>query len=419
MDELINWARGDLSPGGRIWSALGPIFLIVAYFVGGLLIYLLRVARKGRFQDEEVASRGKTFLIGFGPREYFAWVTSPIWRLFARFQVPPNAVTTLSVLIAAAAAISVAAGRFSLGGWLYLLAGTCDFIDGRLARATNQASPAGAALDSVLDRYAESVVLIGLGWYYRESWVLLLVFATLTGSLLVPYVRARGEGLGIDVRVGVMQRPERLVLLGLATALSPILEAIFVPELKTPKHTLTVFALLLLAVTTHLTALARLHHVYNALIPGRENAARRWRVSVGRGSLVRTTAAAAAATAVDFAAYMMLVDLLGIRPWAATAIGCAIGGVTNFSISRLWVFATSGPARGQALRYVFVSGSSALLNSGGVAVLLFLPALQHTIAWAIVRGCVFVAWNYPLQRDFVFEDGSAGPDIGPAPLSAT
>ena len=112
-------------------------------------------------------------------------------------------------------------GQFSLGGWLYLCSGACDFLDGRLARITGKSSASGAALDSILDRYSEAAMLIGLAWYYRESWVLLPVLAFLAGSFLVPYVRARGEGLGLHLKVGLMQRPERVVVLGVAVVFSP------------------------------------------------------------------------------------------------------------------------------------------------------------------------------------------------------
>ena len=69
--------------------------------------------------------------------------------------------------------VALAAGRFALGGWLYLFAGILDVLDGRIARARGLASKKGAALDSVLDRYSDSAVLVGLSWYYRDSWVLL------------------------------------------------------------------------------------------------------------------------------------------------------------------------------------------------------------------------------------------------------
>lgn len=401
MQTIGDLLSGNLSASGRIWTAVAPALFLGSYFLVGLALYLVRVLLYGRYRDAEIEARGSSALIGMGARAYFAWVMRPIWRFFARFQIPPNAVTTLSVLLACAAGVSVAMGRFALGGWLYLFAGACDFIDGRLARTTGRASPAGAALDSVLDRYAESAVLVGLAWYYRDSWVLLAALATLVGSFLVPYIRARGEGLGLKVENGLMQRPERLVILGLAVAFSPILEAYLVPEAPKPIHRLAVGGLVLLAVSSQLTAARRLLSVLRALDPATR---RRWGRATGQGGITRNIIAAAVATGVDFAAVLALVHGAAVDPWLSTGAGCLLGGVVNFSINRVWTFASNGPPIAQAWRYAFVSGSSALLNSGGVAVLLFLPGLDYRIAWAVVRGAVFLAWNYPLHRDYVFTD---------------
>ncbi len=406
MQYFGDWLTGNLTAAGRIWGALAPALLLGSYFMVGLVAYMFRVAVRGRYHDAEIEARGASALIGMGARSYFAWVTRPLWAVFKKFDIPPNAVTTLSVFLASAAGVSIAVGRFSLGGWLYLFAGTCDFIDGRLARATGQASPAGAALDSVLDRYAESAVLVGLAWYYRESWVLLAVLATLVGSFLVPYIRARGEGLGVEVKVGLMQRPERLVMLGIGVAFSPIIEAILVPSETQPIHRLAVLTIVGLAITTQLTAIRRLFHVLAELQPQTTS---RWNKLTGKGSILRNMVAAFVATAFDFVTVVALVNLLGVDPRLATALGCVVGGVINFSMNRAWTFGSSGPAMTQAWRYGFVSASSALLNSGGVTVLLFLPGLDYRIAWFVARGAVFIAWNYPLHRDYVFSENRRNP----------
>lgn len=405
MQDVISWLKGDLTTAGRIWGAIAPALLLGSYFFGGLLIYMFRVVLKGGYRDAEIEARGSSALIGMRARNFFAWVMRPIWGLLQRAQVPPNAVTTLSVLLACAAGVSVAVGRFALGGWLYLFAGACDFIDGRLARVTGKASPAGAALDSVLDRYAESAILVGLAWFYRDSWVLLAVLVTLVGSHLVPYVRARGEGLGVDVKVGLMQRPERLVLLGATVAFSPIIEAWLVPLDTKPIHRLAVLGIVILAAATQLTAAQRLAHVLGKLDP---RTAATFKRATDRGGIARNIIAALVATGVDFLMVTVLVSLASADPRLATALGCVVGGVTNFAINRIWTFGSTAPAIGQAWRYGFVSASSALLNSGGVAILLFLPALDYRLAWIIVRGAVFLAWNYPLHRDYVFSDEPDG-----------
>ncbi len=410
MDAVYDWLKGDLSTAGRIWGAVAPALLLGSYFLIGAVVYGIRVALKGRFHDREVEARGSSALLGMGARNCFAWLMQPLWRGLARFEVPPNAITTLSVLLAAGGGVAVAVGRFSLGGWLYLFAGACDFLDGRLARTTGKATRAGAALDSVLDRYAESAMLVGLAWYYRDSWVLLVVLATLVGSMLVPYIRARGEGLGVDVKVGLMQRPERLVLLGATVTFSPILAAILHPTDPKPMHVLAVVGLCILAATSQLTAVQRLIHVLGKLDPSYNRSARN-----EGGMLAKNLVAAVAATAVDFIIVLMLVKVVALPAWVATAFGCIVGGVVNFTMNRVWTFQSDGPPVTQAWKYTFVSASSALLNSGGVALLALLPALDFRLAWAIVRVAVFVAWNYPLHRDYVFTEDD--PEGAVEPLS--
>lgn len=387
-------------------AALGPILLLGSYFFVGLLLYLLRRVRRGRFEDSEITARGSTALIGMAPRHYFAWVMSPLWKGLAKLAVPPNAITTLSVLIAMAAGVALAAGHFALGGWLYLFAGACDFIDGRLARASGAASPAGAAFDSVLDRYAESAVFIGLAWYFRDSWVLLAVLVALCGSHLVPYVRARGEGLGVEVKVGTMQRPERLVIIGLTAAFSPLVEALIDPGALAPVHRLAILGVLLLAVTTPLTALFRLFHVMSALNPAQPQLLHR---PAGVGGIGRNLVSAVIATASDFALVYVLIEQMAFSAWLSTLLGCVLGGIVNFLINRIWAFESRAPALGQAARYTFVSASNALLNAGGVGALMLLPGFHPLVAWWIVRGLTFLTWNYPLHRDYVYVQANASP----------
>ena len=196
-------------------------------------------------------------LLGNWARTYFAWVMRPVWSFLQIADIPPNAVTSVSVLLAVAAGIAVGLGQFSLGGWLYLCSGL-RFPRRPAGRITGKSSASGAALDSILDRYSEAAMLIGLAWYYRESWVLLPVLAFLAGSFLVPYVRDAGEGLGLHLKVGLMQRPERVVVMGVAVAFSPLVEIWNTGGEGQPFHGLTVLAVLLLAVSTQFTAAHRL-----------------------------------------------------------------------------------------------------------------------------------------------------------------
>lgn len=398
METLAQYLSGQLSSTARIWTALAPALVLMAYFLGGLAIYTLRVAVRGRYHDSEIEGRGSSVLAGMWLRLYFAWVMQPLWRVVVRSGIPATAVTTLSVLLGIASGVAAGSGRFALAGWLYIASGICDFLDGRIARATQTTTRAGAALDSVLDRYSDSAVLMGLGWYYRDSWVLLVVLFALVGSALVPYIRARGEGVGVSIKIGIMQRAERIIYLGIAVALSPIVEVFLAPDDPRPPHRMAIAALVLLAVSTQLTAVQRLMYLLAAL----GDAIRPEELWSGGGPLSRRITASTVATVVDFAVVLMLVGTGDLRPPLATAIGCVIGGIVHFTFVRMWTAGLHGAKLPQVGRYALVSLTSALLNSGGVLVMLLIPSLDFRLAWVLVRGAVFLAWNFPLHRGYVF-----------------
>jgi CDP-diacylglycerol--glycerol-3-phosphate 3-phosphatidyltransferase len=138
---------------------------------------------------------------------------SPVVSLLVALRVPPNAVTLLGLPSSIGAGFCFANGWFIWGGLFLALVGLCDTLDGELSRRTGRASVLGAFLDSTVDRLSESLVLVGLYWYYRDSWFGLLAVAALVFSLMVSYVRARAEGVGRECRVGFFERPVRVVIL--------------------------------------------------------------------------------------------------------------------------------------------------------------------------------------------------------------
>lgn len=401
FDNLVAWLVGDLSPAARIWTALAPALLACAYFILGLLAFCVRCAFKGVPRDEETLKRGSTVLVGFFLRHYFFWVTQPLWKLILRSGLPANALSLLSAMLGASSGVAVAAGRFALGGWLFLASGILDVMDGRIARTRQTANPAGAALDSVLDRYVDSAMLIGLAWYYRDTWVLLPILLAFLGTSLVPYVRARGEGLGVNIRGGAMQRLERVLFLGVGVALSPILEAAFFPEQKHPMHWLAVVGLCFVALMSNATALSRFRALLQALAP-KPKPGKRSHLSI----LGFNAVAGAVATGLDFGVVLLLVEWAKLSPALATALGCGVGGVVNYTINRVLTFRSNGALAPQMARYTLVSATSALLNSGGVWLFTLHPQLAYTLGWWMVRGVVYFAWNLPLQRDYVFNDSS-------------
>ena len=152
-------------------------------------------------------------------RSYFE---EPGARLFHAMGLSPNAITLLGFAVCVVSAYLVASGWLIWGGAVFLLGSLLDLMDGALARLTGQGTPFGALLDSVFDRLGEAALFVGLGIYalrgdrsdeYRAFFITALLLA-LIFSQGVSYLRARGEGLGVFTRAGVMTRTERVVLLG-------------------------------------------------------------------------------------------------------------------------------------------------------------------------------------------------------------
>ena len=238
---------------------LYPLFALAAYFIIALGLFSLRARWVGIAVDAEVASRPASKLLGRYLRHYIMWVLGPWERTLVRWRVSPNALTFASFLVACVSAVCFALGNFGAGGWLYLLTGILDILDGRIARATGKVTKGGAFFDSVMDRYAELVVFGGLTIFYRQSWAIYVALAAGLGSVMVSYTRARGEALGVQVNIGTMQRPERLFYLGVISGLSPIVETLF-GHGTLPPYVPVVVALGLLAATANVTAVRRISH---------------------------------------------------------------------------------------------------------------------------------------------------------------
>lgn len=178
----------------------------------------------------------------------------PLALAFGKVGLTPNALSLIGLGLSATGAILLAQGYFFAGGIMVLVSGMFDLLDGQLARATQQASAFGALLDSTLDRVSEAVLLFGLLVFYsgqQAQTEIILINITLVGSILVSYVKARAEGLGLRCDVGWLQRPERVVLLAVGLLVDYLAGG-----------WATTAMLWLLAVLTNLTAVQRLWHVW-------------------------------------------------------------------------------------------------------------------------------------------------------------
>lgn len=235
---------------------LVPSLALFTYFFAGVAVY--SVLRRSIPADHEASARPPSVFLGTFLVQYYFWVLGPVERAMVRIRLSPDALTWIGLLMSVLAGLAFGMGYFSAGGWLYLGNGTLDILDGRVARRTGRQSHTGAFFDSVVDRYAEFFVFAGIVVYYRDRLALMLTaLMALLGSLMVSYTRARGESLGVVSKIGSMQRPERILYLGVAATGSPIVVAILSPADPRPAHHLTAAMLAMLAVTANWTALRR------------------------------------------------------------------------------------------------------------------------------------------------------------------
>jgi len=240
-----------------------PLLAVCAFLLSTLAVFAVRCAALGRPRTPSIESRALPALWK-GLMEWWVWLWGPVERACVRLGVPPNAITLASTAFAGIAAVLLASGRLSVGGWVYLFGASLDLVDGRVARAQGRSSTAGAFLDSTLDRVAELLVFAGLAIRFRDTATLYAVLAAAGASVLVSYARARGEALGAgrEASVGGMQRAERVVLTGLPCALSPLFDALL--GAGTGQFAVQC-ALGVLAAATSLTALRRGHAIWRAL----------------------------------------------------------------------------------------------------------------------------------------------------------
>lgn len=171
---------------------------------------------------------------------------------FVRRHIHPNTLTYLGFVAGIAVGLAYLFERPVWALVLLLLCGTLDILDGKVAVNSNRKSLFGAILDSSFDRYSEFFIYTGIAYHFRRGPVIWIVFAAFLGSTMVSYTRARAEGLGIDCRVGVMQRAERMILLFAGTFFG-LLFRVYDPAL--------IAAVGLIALLSNVTAFQRVAYV--------------------------------------------------------------------------------------------------------------------------------------------------------------
>ena len=205
----------------------------------------------------------------------FLRLIAPLVQLFVRLHIRPNTITTIGTLVVLMSAVAFARGHVHWGGFLLLLSGVFDMLDGQVARDGGARTTFGAFYDSTLDRVGEAALFTGIAVYFLQGGVshervplaVIACFAALGGSLLVSYTRARAESLGVQCSTGIAGRAERILLLGTpALLLGP-----------GNRGAVLLWIVFVLALATAVTVVQRVVHVAretSAREPGASRAAR-------------------------------------------------------------------------------------------------------------------------------------------------
>ncbi len=211
-----------------------------------------------------------------GIQQFVYRVLDPGIRFMIRLGVTPNMITTMGLLgNIAAAAILIYSALYvpstcywwvGLAGWVIIGFSILDMVDGRMARVGNLSSTFGAFYDSVLDRYSELFTLSGIAFYFIQTGhpvATVITFLSLIGSIMVSYVRARAEGLDVECKVGLMQRPERVVL----TSVGAILCGLCADACRDSFDPMWFLLVpqIIIAVLANYTAFVRINHVRKQL----------------------------------------------------------------------------------------------------------------------------------------------------------
>ncbi|MGB9715042.1 MAG: CDP-alcohol phosphatidyltransferase family protein [Thermodesulfovibrionales bacterium] len=175
---------------------------------------------------------------------------APLSPIAKRIPLSPNFLTITGFIITTVSALIIPE-NLRLGGILIIFGGLFDFLDGLVARTQGKVSKFGAFLDSLLDRYSDAFLFIAISWYFTEKGNLTgsyLSLGTLVGSFLISYARARAEGLGKSCHTGIMERPERIILLSFATITGWLIPILWI-----------------MLFLTHITVVQRIYHVWKAI----------------------------------------------------------------------------------------------------------------------------------------------------------
>jgi CDP-diacylglycerol---glycerol-3-phosphate 3-phosphatidyltransferase len=257
-----------MSLATQLLGATGDVVFLICFSAGALIPFAtyLVLLLVGVVSLPPAKHKGAGRRL-FGPLfiGFYYWLLGPLFRLANRSGLRPNHLTLASLVAAVPTGVAIATGHFALASVLLVFGSTLDLFDGQLARSKNLVTTGGAFLDSTVDRVSDGMIFGGCAVYFAGTPAMVAALLALIMSFTTSYARARGESLGVSGSEGLMQRADRLVILGLALALSPFFghrAEGFIPH---PSYAVARSALWLLAFLSTFTAATRVVWIMNKL----------------------------------------------------------------------------------------------------------------------------------------------------------
>ena len=226
-------------------------------------------SQAGPEQTDERSKTGRkpdsSKLLSGGIKSWWVFLMSPIEDFLIEREFLPNVLTITTLLVSALAGWFFHLGMIFIAGVLLLAGSTFDIFDGRVARAQGLNSPKGAFFDSCVDRYSEVLIYLGLLSFFRDTFFVYIIFLMVSCSMMVSYTKARAEGLGIDCEVGIMQRTERIVYLGVLSAFNFLGNAITFLMGFGGRDYLLKLSVIILFIFSFYTSIQRITHVMSKM----------------------------------------------------------------------------------------------------------------------------------------------------------
>jgi len=261
-----------------LYFSILPLIITIEFIV--ILFTYFALTWGKRKTSEETLSRLHNSFIGIFLVEFWYWITTPFIIFFKLIRITPNEITATSIILSFITGVLYSQGMIALAGWMLVISSTLDMLDGRLARETGTTTKAGAFFDSCGDRYSDIFVLIGIGVYFLSkgfsahnlnfilsltdySTIIIIMFLIL-GTAAMSYVKARGEATGIKTKAGLMQRPERIIMLSIYSVLDPLFR-IILGRYELNQDYCLIFLLIIMAILINFSAVVRMVDIFRLI----------------------------------------------------------------------------------------------------------------------------------------------------------